>query len=616
MTPSRDPHWAGAPRLALALILLLTVLRLAYMLSHEPLAGFANQFDMLRTTACVGLRPGLDVPYGQATPAAPVAIYSRDAGGNESCLPGTEVALVAALLQVDALAGWMGIGDPQTLSLRWIAWGKGLILLAALFWGQWQLRRWPLAALAHAAVSLLVLTDPFNTLYLAGFYTEISALLSAYLLLMLPLLWLLRGSVPGWPGVLGLSLILAALLLARFQHVLIPVFALGALLWMARHWQWPRLRLALAALPLMLALGLQLHWQQQQTAIAAANRINSFFGAALPASADAGRMLQRLGLDASCGELVHVSWYMPRGRDVLQECPQAMQLSRLRWSLALAQEPAALLRMFARGVALAAQWRPGYLGELAGLDYQRMPPGRLALGASVADAVAAMPYLGQWWLWAGPLLWLPLAWRRDSNVGRARARRWLASMLAFTVLSGWLSSVIGDGYSEVGRHLHLAANAALVAGLLGLADLLGLLRARGWTEHKAALASCASLALLLALPLPWVLRNQALAFGFLETPATDVVAAGPLQLSGWALDPNGIAGMDLVDSDGARYPLQLLPFPELAIAYGTASAATAVRYSALIDGPLQPPVAIVVTSHSGTQTVIDRRWLRVEGRSE
>ena len=86
--------------------------------------------------------------------------------------------------------------------------------------------------------------------------------------------------------------------------------------------------------------------------------------------------------------------------------------------------------------------------------------------------VTSIPLL--WWtmtsrwargLWLVPLLWLPLQaarWRR-----RALAPSELLLVAATAVIAlGWTSALLGDGYSELTRHLHLAQNALLLAWVL------------------------------------------------------------------------------------------------------------------------------------------------------
>ena len=611
---------APIQRLLWWLALLLLCARLGFVLTHQPLAGFANQFDMLRNTGCLGLQPLVDAAPGAATPQAPVSRYQTGMPRDPSCLYGTEVLIGGVALGLDRAGDALGLGEPDSMPLRLVGWTKALLLLLALAVVDRSLRRWPSLRLIHAWVAALILVDPFNSLYLAGFYTEFAALLSAYLALMLPLPWLLAARAPSVSAMLTWGLVLAALALSRFQHAAIPLILLAWLAVLGRGQQWPVRRLvALPLLVLIPALALQLNLQGRYQTIADANCWNSFFGAALPAAADPAEFVTRLQLPPACAELVHSTWYLQRGRDARVECPQAFRLSRLAWALQLAAEPAALARLVGRGVALSGQWRPSYLGEVAGAEFQRMPAGPLALGASLADGIAELPFAPLLLFWTAPALLLLLLLkpratpvppeRNAENQDRRLAALWLWPLLLLIVLLGWASSLVGDGYSELARHLHLAANAALVA----LALVVVSLYTRIWRDGAAALPGLLLLAL--AFGLPWLALQswvgaQALAFGVLEQPANESVAAVN-QWRGWAMDPRGIERVDVVHADGSRQALALFPRTELSGIFGAGIGS----HGSGFRGPIDPAraageVRIEVVPKRGASTVIDRRWLR------
>ncbi|GMU43313.1 MAG: hypothetical protein AMXMBFR25_12990 [Lysobacterales bacterium] len=609
---------------------LLLLARLGFVVGHQPLAGFGNQFDMLRTTACVGLRPEGALDIGQASPVAPEPLYRTDAPIDDNCLPGTEVAIVGLALGVDALADALALGDPQRFPLRLLATLKAALLLLALGLIDWRLRAFPRWRATHVALAAAVCADPFNSLYLAGFYTEFAALLTAWLALAFPLPWLLGARAPSHAGLLVWGLLLAALLLARFQHAFVPFLALLWMAWISWRARWPLSHLLPLLALLLIALATTMHWQRDYAAITDANRWNSFFGAALPAARDPDAFVAALGLPAGCAELAHTTWYLRRGRDARGECAAGMQLARARWLLALARQPDALARWIGRGVDLSGQWRPGYLGELAGTEFGRLPAGALGLGASLADGVAQLPWTGLLFFWSlplWPLLLRPPGWARldpgplavthpepapdhsAKSVSAAfrrldPARDWLYPMLALLLALGWAASLVGDGYSELARHLHLAANAALLAALLLPQAAWHAWRAarqeRGIAWRTAALVIVAP-----TLALWW--RSQALGYGVLDQPARDGTEA-PQALRGWALDPRGIAGIDLVYANGTRVALTTTPAgAELAAIFGAGVGRHALRFEGRAEATAVG-YAIEVRPRHGAPTVIDHRF--------
>lgn len=614
-----------AHRFWVLLLVGILLARLGWVLLHQPLAGFANQFDMLRTTGCLGLQPHIDAPAGAATAAAPITQYRTGQSRDPSCLPSTEVAFAGLARALDWIGDASGLGDPQLMPLRLVAFTHAFLLLLALFAIDHGLREFPRLRLAHLGSAALVLADPLNTLYLAGFYTEFGALLSGWLALALPLIWLLRGRLPGTSALIVWGVALAALALSRFQHLPLPFLMFGWLAWLGYRRGWELPRLVLPLLLLLPAAGLQLSAQGRSPAIAHANSWNSFFGAALPAAGNADEFVGVLELPPACAQLVHTTWYLRRGRDAPAECPQAFEQSRLRWSLRLATEPGALARLVGRGVALSGQWRPGYLGELAGGQFQRLSVGPVGLGASLSELIAHLPFVALALFWALPLLlcaWLVV--RIDSSALAATdsgARPlilpatsasplvWLLPMLATTVLLGWAASLVGDGYSELARHLHLAGNAAILALGTAVGWLVQWLRN---PQERLTLRTRWLLALVLALLLllgRWV-GAQALGFGVLDEPA-DEIGAGRTEVTGWALDPRGIERIDALFADGTRQALALEPRPEIAGIFGAGIGQHARGFRGFLTLPeTGAAFAIVLTPRAGAATVIDRRWMR------
>src|SRR5688572_5061153 len=79
------------------ILLVLGLARAAFLVAQEPMLGYANQFDMVRTSACVGLYPDLPEPARlQASPAAPLPLYRPGPRIDGGCYLSAEVAIVAA----------------------------------------------------------------------------------------------------------------------------------------------------------------------------------------------------------------------------------------------------------------------------------------------------------------------------------------------------------------------------------------------------------------------------------------------------------------------------------------------------------------------------------------
>lgn len=539
---ARHGGWIAAVLLAIGLI------RLFALVLHAPLAGYANQYDMARSSACLGLWPDLPpAEQAHATPEAPRTDYRYGGATGPGCYHSTAVAVARAALTMDAAGEWLRGRDARDFDLRQLGLLYALLATGIALAVHRSLRRERGWQAGHAALFALVLADPFNTLFFNTLYTEAPALLALYGALAL-LLRLALGARARPALLLALALALLALGFSRVQHLLQPLLLAAAAAWLL----WPRGRgartagLGLLLLALALAV-LQLAQQQASPGIAAANRSNAVLAALLPATDAPPRMTARLGLPPRCASLEHVSWYLPRGRDVDAECPELARLPLWRIGAALALEPEALAVLAGRGLAQATAWRLPYLGERADSRFARMSH------PSLADALAARGLVFHGVLWLAPALLLLLRlgplWRRE-DLPRD------ALLLAAVAVAGagWSSALLGDGYSELTRHLHLAQNAALLGWALLLAWLLDV-------RHRPSRAPLRALAaVLLALPLASGLLRLPLAEGIVELAR---LPDGRVEASGWALDPSGIRSLRL-RVDGTALPLPLLPATDVA----------------------------------------------------
>lgn len=601
------------------LLLAIAVMRIGAVALHDPVAGYANQYDMVRSSACLGVWP--DVPVDEralASLEAPIENWTRGERIAASCYPSTDVALGAVAF---GLGDLLGFDDGGRFDLRVLGGFKALLLGVLLIVVQHRYRTHPGAALVHGALAAMVLADPANTLYLNTLYTESGALAGAWLAVAaIAGVALDRARVGGWGALFLLGLVLLAG--SRVQHLLLPIGLV--LLW----WLLPIARdrsgrlVGTAAVPIAL-LGIALAWHNQGRfdAIEQANRWNSFFGAIAPASADPARLLARLDLPiASCEPLVHSTWYLRRGRDAMVECPAAFALGHLAIAGALLREPATLVTVFARGAARATTFRLPYLGELAGADRGRLGPGPLGLTASVGDPLERAPFPAVVVLIAAPLLLgvgAGVRLIRGAFTGAERRAGAVAVDAALAALAGmtattWASSVLGDGFSELARHLHLAHNTTFAAWLI-VPVLLATREPRARVADALVLLAVALIALA-SRPLPT-------ATGVLDNPAGDRVATSQVAISGWVLAPGGITTIEAAIEGRAPLALTVMPAPEVARMFPVNRGGAAFSFHGeialvpsrdLTRGPAA--LAIRVRAPDGSVSVIDRRWLTIETR--
>ena len=193
-----------------------------------------------------------------------------------------------------------------------------------------------------------------------------------------------------------------------------------------------------------------------------------------------------------------------------------------------------------------------------------------------------------------------------------------------------LTSILGDGYVEIPRHAQLAAP-CLAATLL---IVVGALLAATWTAARrgsgTASAAPATVPVVVAslaiaaigyIALRGAIAATPLATGIVDRPKQNRVPDGAVEFVGWALDPRGVARVELVADGGEVYradfgrpyagargePLALYfpTYPDVALPGFVAT----LPPQALAAGSLG--VRTFVVNVDGVHTEIDRRRLVV-----
>jgi hypothetical protein len=403
-----------------------------------------------------------------------------------------------------------------------------------------------------------VICDPFNMLFANSLYTEFSALLGAYMVIGSALVALLlrqfnRSLLLLW--FTGLALLGGS----RVQHLLLPLVLLVPVWWVMLRGKkgiWVA-SLVIAVMTVVLQFGLQ----HQYGKIDDANRINSLFYTILPTHPEPAQLAENLGIEPACAQLTNTSWYLRRGRDHRAECPGAFTLSRARLVAVLASDPITATRLFFRALHQSGAWRLPYVGEVSGVEFEKA--GGFS-GGSIAGLIAIMPfsvyalfYILPLWagLWSGA--WLLS--RRDSEHTMFRTLVLAQALLALVILIVAMTALFGDGFSEFSRHVHLAHNACAVSWIIMPLLLFSALRqgreTRSAGPGKGLLGMIAGAVLLIIL-VPIGVPAMALGFGVMDEPAGETWSTAPIQLSGWAMDPNGVASVEAVVDGGRSWPLQ------------------------------------------------------------
>lgn len=625
MMPERS---RAVARLAALLLLALGVWRIAVVVAASPMLGYANQFDMGRTSACFGLWPDLPEPARyEAHPQAPIARYVRGEQRPAECYRSTELAFVAAALAIAPRDG--------PVHLRLVGAVKGAVLILVALGLDAALKRRPAWALANAAVFAFVLADPMTTLWLNTLYTEFGALLGAYASIgLLPALVVRepQSAPPRWT-LFGFVCSLTVLGMSRQQHLLLPaVLALPVLVSLWRTARGIALGLALGVLAIALAQATIV----RPTTITAANNVDVVLGAILPASRDQARTAARLKLPERCLQSSGASWYETMGESLAATCPEALAMPRRALAAVAFAEPSTIVRAVLRGLPQLQDWRLGYLGsvedrDFAGSDAVRVVAGPAAI--SLAPAVTALS--GKAFAWVlGASLALLIASAGATLLASIRGSPAPFALVIYALTAtAWyaiLTSILGDGYVEIPRHAQLAAPSLAAALLIVAGALLAAMLTAGRRRADIAPDAPAALSIVVAslaiatigyIALRGTIAATPLATGIVDRPKQNRVPDGAVEFVGWALDPRGVARVELVADGGEVYraeygrpyagargePLALYfpGYPDVALPGFAAS----LPPQALAAGSLG--VRTFVVNVDGLHTEIDRRRLVV-----
>lgn len=439
---SMDIDWRWA---AVSLLLIAAgMYRMLAIAWHDPVAGYANNYDMVRLQGCFRVWPAdTSIEPFASTPVAPLSSYRIDRTVKAPCHYSSELLLLApaigwGLLQPDRIFSLQVVGLTKAAVAGLLAAGLALTLVA---------RRNPWAAIAHGLVFALVFADPANSLYLNTFYAEYSALLFFYLAAVL--LYLLAAD--GKPAWVAPAFVVALLLLgcSKPQHQALPalllVCSLPALL---RQRKYRTLVIGLLAVVLVLLFH-NADRAGHKSSLRLANATDTFLGAVLPQATDRDAALRWLGLPASCAAHIGKTWYTP-GVAEAHPCPEVAAVGRVRLLPLLVTQPSMLYALSRQGIDQLRPWRLNYLGEVGGQQLGRLDAWSLdrhigALSTSAVTVLFVLPGVYLAWM---------LAFRGRGFRGWTGFQQ-LSCALAGSLYLVFYSSLFGDGLFDFPKHNHL-----------------------------------------------------------------------------------------------------------------------------------------------------------------
>ena len=244
----------------------------------------------------------------------------------------------------------------------------------------------------------------------------------------------------------------------------------------------------------------------------------------------------------------------------------------------------------ANAFAQSRGWRLRYVGEQAAAEFARAP------FWSVADLPPQLPYPIYIWLTIFTFCLAALGVSKAPNPGSVEfaALRLTLSLLLLALTLPLLISLLGDGYTELPRHAHLAT-VALLALLLLL-----VVNAKAIGMRRCALAAIVSGALAL------LLCAQPAAIAAWDHPLK-AYAGERVAISGWALDAFGAVEIYAVAPGHAKQALAFAPRAGVSSVFQgyPNSESAGVTGEVIVQAPY---TEIRVRNRLGIETVVDRIW--------
>ena len=443
----------------LALLWLAATLRAFTLWAHDPLYAYANSYDQTRYTSCFHFYPDRldDVPPQRNSPQAPFAHYRFISTADPMCYWSSELTFTgatAAIWKIGEAVGTGTIHDARWIgALRWCV----LLALSIALSLAWLRRGDARAALANAVLAPLLFADPGNTLYLNTFYAEWTALVAAYAVVALSLLW--RDEMRSRRRFALLALVAFLLATSKIQHLLLPLGLAFALIVLDRlrlgRTSWRSVALALGAFAGFWLQVAQLHRDDaMMDAIDQYNRADVVFTALVPFADDRRALLSELGIAPDCAIYSdHHAWEFPDLPERI--CAGLSGFTRGKEIATLLRHPMIGVRLVGHGVLGLDPWIAKNIGEVEGGEFASIP----SSVPSVGRLLHAWP-VAQLILLALPLFALVLlSLRPGVRVGGRSLDH--AALTAIVMLGTFAVTILGDGLADAAKQGHLIVNVAL-----------------------------------------------------------------------------------------------------------------------------------------------------------
>lgn len=425
--------------------------RIMSFMTHTPLLGFADSYDMIRIQACHQIWPAnLNITPGSGTPEAPLRDYTLNRKVETPCFPSSELIFTGIGVELASLH--QQLMGQANISIRTIGWVKasfliGTALLASLFF---YAQKNATAMLLNGGGMLLILSDPAITLYLNTFYTEFSAVYFLYvsvlgIVYLFQHQWKTKYSIPLLIGILGFGL-------SKPQHAplaLIIGFLLASyLLIKNKQWLLAGAIIMFSVTPVILSsMGV---FTPRDEGMALANKVNAL-GSILQAAKDPQQLLHDMNLPETCDRLSGKTWY----HQIYQQegiCHELADTRHAGLLLTLITHPDVFYQLVTSGQPALKIWIFDLYGHVGNQKHGHIKKYFWSISEVLENLSAKVFRL---WAWVPTLL--VIFYFLFKTARRQSLSESVEGFLMLVVISHgvFFIALIGDGFVDLSKHAHL-----------------------------------------------------------------------------------------------------------------------------------------------------------------
>lgn len=432
------------------LFVIITIFYCSFFLYKPGFIGYANNFDFIRQSSCVGLWsyiPEHSKIAGHPSYPSSNILYDADISMDKCINSSDNISsyFLAYLLTKGDVVSFVNLGSIKIILILLLS---TLAILVSK------------SKLVSSVILLSILTEGIYLAYANTFYAEFSVI-SAYTLIVISTYSFIycNGKYAGFQiaiiffGIIWLGL-------SKQQWSYLPVFLMFFyLLVVYRRTVFKKSVIAFLGLSLISVVFFQFmnkHNFESETSISSANKINTVFHAVLPESAEKTQALKVLGLPEHCAANIGINWYHPK-QNALNSCPEIKEFSRVKLIYLFAREPATFFVPIVKFTKEMRLFYPDYLGVTIPGEADAFIKLQRVISFSISHALSKIDYsvffsivlvffigsclIGFVLILFSKILSLELV-----------SYMYLFTIGGLTVGYSICSSVFGDGYYEAAKH--------------------------------------------------------------------------------------------------------------------------------------------------------------------